>query len=170
MLQSAYKNQAGRRSPQGGTIRVHENGTSKPTLRLVVHEQLKGDVYRDIVRIPENYRRDSQDRLVPEGTVVKLIVSNGAPRTVFVWLRGTKGVKGETEPWIRMDDKTRNDLGVDQGQKYDFRIEHVNICGRLRWALDSSDPALRVAVQLGVISVVLGVLGLVVAIVSISCI
>ena len=36
---AAHKNQAGRRSPQGGTIRVHENGTSKPTLRLVVHER-----------------------------------------------------------------------------------------------------------------------------------
>ena len=152
-----------------GIQEVHENATSKPPMRLVVHKQLKGDVYRDIVRITENYRRDSQDRLVPEGTVVKLIVSNGASRTVFVWLRGMKGVEGETEPWIRMDDKTRNDLGVDRGQKYDFRIERVNICGRLRWALGSSDPALRVAVQLGVVSVVLGVLGLVVAIVSISC-
>ncbi len=129
-----------------GIQEVHENATSKPPMRLVVHKQLKGDVYRDIVRITENYRRDSQDRLVPEGTVVKLIVSNGASRTVFVWLRGMKGVEGETEPWIRMDDKTRNDLGVDRGQKYDFRIERVNICGRLRWALGSSDPALRVAV------------------------
>ena len=138
---------------------MQENATSKPEKRLEVHEQWKEDVYLDIVRIPENYRRDSQGRLVPEGTIVKLIVSNGASKTV--WLRG---MEGETAPWIRMDDKTRNDLRVDRGRRYDFRIECANICGKLRWALHSSNPALGIAVLLGVISVVLGGLGLLVAI------
>ena len=140
---------------------MHENETGRPERRLEVHEQLKGDVYRDIVRIAEKHRRDPQGRLVREGTIAKLIVSNGASK--IVWLRG---MQGETQPWIRMDDKTRNDLGVTRMQKYGFRIERIAICGQLRWALDSSDPALRIAVSLGGISLVLGVVGLLVALVS----
>ena len=140
---------------------MHENANRRQERRLQVHEQLKGDVYRDIVRIAEEHRRDSQGRLVREGTIARLIVSN--ERSKIVWLRG---MQGETRPWIRMDDKTRNDLGVIRLQKYGFRIERIAICGQLRWALDSSDPAVRIAVSLGGISVVLGVVGLLIALVS----
>ncbi len=108
---------------------MHESATGRPERHLEVHEQLKGDVYRDIVRIAEKHRRDCHGRLVREGTIVKLVVSNGASK--IVWLRG---MQGETRPWIRMDDKTRNDLGVTPMQEYGFRIEGVGICGQLRWA------------------------------------
>ena len=123
---------------------------------LQVQQQLKGDVYRDVVRIPEKHRKDSLGRMVPEGTIVKLTVS-GRRASKVVWLRGM----GDTaEAWILMDDKTRNDLGVTTTQEHDFRIERANAYRRLRWALDSSDPALCIATRLAVISVVLGVLGL----------
>ena len=38
-------------------------------MRLEVRQQLKGDIYRDIVRIPAEHRRDTQGRIVREGTV-----------------------------------------------------------------------------------------------------
>ena len=128
---------------------------------LEVRQQRTGDVYRDIVRIPERHRRDSQGRLVREGTIVKLVVSDGASR--IVWLRG---MEDTIEPWIRMDDQTRNDLGVVTKQEYDFRIERANVCRKLGWVLNSSDPALRIAGWLGATSVVLGVFGLIISIVS----
>ena len=120
---------------------------------LEVHQQCKGDVYRDVVRIPERHRKN-KGRIVPEGTIVKLSVSGGASKVV--WLRG---MVDTAEAWIRMDDKTRNDLGVATTQEHDFSIEPVNAYRRLRWALDSSDPALCIATRLAVISVVLGALG-----------
>lgn len=70
------------------------------------------------------------------------------------------------EPWIRMDDQTRNDLGVVTKQEYYFRIERANVCRKLGWVLNSSDPALRIAGRLGATSVVLGVFGLIISIVS----
>ena len=60
-----------------------------------------------------------------------------------------------------MDEKTRNDLGVVTGQTYHFRIERVRV-GRLRWALDSSNPAHYIAAWLAVISAALSILGFVV--------
>ena len=65
-------------------------------MRLEVHQQLKGDIYRDIVRIPEEHRRDTQGRIVREGTIVKIIVPG--EKSKVVWLRG---MEGETRPWIQ---------------------------------------------------------------------
>ena len=120
---------------------------------LEVHQQCKGDVYRDVVRIPERHRKN-KGRIVPEGTIVRLSVSGGASKVV--WLRGM----GDTaEAWIRMDDKTRNDLEVATMQEYDFRIENACICRKLGWALSSSDPALSIATRIAVTSVVLSAIG-----------
>ena len=60
-----------------------------------------------------------------------------------------------------MDEKTRNDLGVVTGQTYHFSIERVRV-ERLRWALDSSNPAHYIAAWLAVISAALSSLGFVV--------
>ena len=128
---------------------------------LEVHQQLSGDVYRDVVRIPERHRRDVRGRLVPEGTIVKLTVQGTGSRVV--WLRG---IEGTAESWIRMDDKTRNELGVVTNQEYYFSIERVGTWGKLRWALGSSDPALRIAAWLGVISVALAVISVLLAVVA----
>ena len=123
---------------------------------LQVHQQRKGDVYRDVVRIPERHRKNSLGRIVAEGTIVRLSVSGGASKVV--WLRG---MEDTAEAWIRMDDKTRNDLGVATMQEHDFRIEPVNACSyrKLLWALDSSDPALAIATRIAVTSVVLSAIG-----------
>ena len=126
---------------------------------LEVRRQLSGDVYRDVVRIPENHRRDVEGRHLAEGTIVKLTRTDGGASKV-VWLRG---IEGTTEPWIRMDDKTRNELGVVPNQEYYFEIDTVKAYGKLRWALNSSDPALRIAAWLAVIAVVLGVFSVVLA-------
>ena len=120
---------------------------------LEVHQQCKGDVYRDVVRIPERHRKN-KGRIVPEGTIVKLSVSGGA--STVVWLRGM----GDTaEAWIRMDDKTRNDLGVATMQEHHFSIENACICRKIGWALNSSDPALSIATWIAVTSVVLSAIG-----------
>ena len=47
---------------------MHEKATST-SKSLEVHQQLKGGVYRDVVRIAEKHRRYSQGRLAPEGTI-----------------------------------------------------------------------------------------------------
>ena len=139
-----------------------DSGSANPVMLLKVHQQLRGDVYRDVVRIPEKHRRDVKGRRVPEGTIVRLTVSDGGASKV-VWLRG---IEGEAKPWIRMDDKARNELGVVTNQEYYFTIERVRTCGKLCWALDSSDPAVCLAAWLAVISVALGVLSVALALLA----
>ena len=121
-------------------------------MQLEVHDQFKADIYRDVVRIPEEHRKWPDGRPIREGKIVRLHM---ADRSAVVWLRG---MENETKPWIRMDDKTRNDLGVDRKQNYEFKIEKVWPYGRLKWVLDSSDPALRITAWIALISLGLGVL------------
>ena len=59
-----------------------------------------------------------------------------------------------------MDDKTRNDLGIVTGREYEFEIENVSRWRKIKWALDSSDQALRITVWIALISLLLGVLSL----------
>ena len=130
-------------------------------MRLEVHQQLERDIYRDIVRIPEEHRRDTQGRIVREGTIVKIIVPGEMSKVV--WLRG---MEGETKALIRMDDKTRNALGLGTNQQYDFKIQSVGCYRKFRWASDSSDPVVCIATWLGAISVTLGVIGVLMAVIA----
>ena len=130
-------------------------------MRLEVHQQRKVDIYRDIVRIPEEHRRDTQGRIVREGTIVKIIVTG--KKSKVVWLRG---IEGETRPRIQMDDKTRNDLELGTEQQYDFKIKSVGCYRKFRWAFDSSDPVVYIATWLGMISVALGLIGVLMAFIA----
>ncbi|MBI5886728.1 MAG: hypothetical protein HZB85_09155 [Deltaproteobacteria bacterium] len=125
-------------------------------MKLIVHQVDKEDVYRDIVRIPEVYRLDASGSKISEGTVCK-ITANG--QSSFAILRG---LKNETRKVIRVDGKLRDKLKIKDkdGEEVRFDFKKVGLCGEFMWAWDASDPAYRVAARLALLSVILGLLGL----------
>jgi hypothetical protein len=128
-------------------------------MKLQVRKALAEDVYRDIARIPEAHRLDVGGRLIPEGTVCRVLAGC---RKAFVVLRG-KGDCSDAAIWL--DERTRNLLNVNLGEEAEFQLKKVRLWGQLRWAWDSADAAYRVAARLAVLSVVLGLLGLGVAVI-----
>jgi hypothetical protein len=144
----------------------------KITVKLAVRQVVEADVYRDIVRIPEVHRYDTLGKRVPDGTICLLRV-RGTARERRIALRGCGKV---TEAVVKMDEKTREDLGVTLNAEYDFEIEPQGWLGELRFVWTAHNPAYRVAGRLGVLSGVLGVLGvalgvlsLVLAVAGIAC-
>ena len=95
---------------------------------LEVHRLATEDIYRDLVRIPEQHRRDARGRRIRESTICRIGVED---RSTLVSVRGTIG---ETEAIIRMDEKTRLDLGITDGNGYDFELEPVGWVRQFQWA------------------------------------
>jgi hypothetical protein len=129
-------------------------------VRLTVQRANLEDVYRDIGRIPEDHRKDSRGSTVKEGSVCKVSVGQ---KHSFVLLRG---LQDSQDAVIRLDERKRNELGLNLGDTADFSFSKVRLWGELRWAWQASDPAYRVSARLGVLSLVLGLIGLFLGILS----
>lgn len=71
-----------------------------------------------------------------------------------------------TEPAIWLDERMRNRLGLKDGQEVEFSFRPVWLVGQTCWAWNASDPAYRVAARLAVLSLALGVIGLILGILS----
>ncbi len=121
-------------------------------MKLTVHEALKEDVYRDLVRVPEVHRKDMEGRTIAEAEVRRIRIGS---RTAFVVLRGWKDT---SEATIRLDERTRNLLGVDLGENLEFSFESAWF-GGLRWAWNSTDIAYRTMAKLALLSVLLSLFG-----------
>jgi len=126
-----------------------------PTLRVV--PAAKEDVYRDIVRCAEEFRRDDKGRLIPEGTVCRIEVGK---RAAFGLIRGVRGIENDPkQPSIYLDERLRASLGVEPGTEVGVSFRTARF-GEFWWAWNSSDPAYRAMARLAVLSVALGLLGL----------
>jgi hypothetical protein len=125
---------------------------------LTVRQLPTEDIYKDLFRIPEHFRTDPEGRPILESTICK--VSTG-DRSILLWARGATG---ETKQVLRIDDKTRNALGVAWNSEHDFSLQPVGWLGHVKWACRASDQVTRIAAWLGVLSVILGLLGLILGI------
>jgi hypothetical protein len=123
--------------------------------KLKVRQIPEEDVYKDIVRIPEGYRIDKKGNTIEESTACWI---GGAPRRSVAVLRGWQR---STSAEIHMDEKTRNRLGVQLDECYDFRFRPAGQWGQLLWAWNASETGYRVASRLAVIGLMLGVLALI---------
>jgi hypothetical protein len=132
-------------------------------VKLRVVKADRQDVYRDIVRIPEQFRQASDGTTVPEGEVCKITV-RGNRRIAFVILRGKEDSQ-EQDVWL--DERTRNRLGVLPGDEICLEMETAGLWGQWKWAWSSSDPAYRVSARLALLSVVLGAVGVLLGLVSV---
>jgi hypothetical protein len=126
-------------------------------MKLKVRMIEVGEVYKDRVRIPVQFREG-----IREGHICKLVTGNQLSKLIEL-----RGAAGFDQPCIFMDLATRQELRLQEGSEYDFTIQSVGWPGQMLWAWRSSDPAVRIAAKLGVLSVVLGLLSIIVAIVPI---
>ena len=132
----------------------------KHYIRLRVKKASSEDVYRDIVRVPELYRKDSKGKTIPEGNVCKISSKNNS---IFAIVRG-KGDAEEESIWL--DERERNLLGLLVGEEVEFKLKSVGLLGQICWGWRASDIAYRVATRLAVASVVFGILGFLLGILS----
>ena len=123
-------------------------------MKLMILASAKEDVYRDIVRVPEQYRLDRKCAVVPEGSVCKLTV---ARRTAYAIVRG---YTESMEPCIHMDERLRNLLSITKGAEVEVQFALAGLWGEFLWAWKASDPAYRVAAKMALLSVALGLMGL----------
>ena len=129
-------------------------------MKLLVRPANREDIYKDIARVPEPYRLDSRGLTIREGSVCK--VSAGS-RHSFVLLRG---LLDSGDAVICLDERKRNELGLNSGDSADLKLKKVGLWGEFRWAWHASDPAYRVSARLGLLSLVLGAIGLILGLMS----
>jgi hypothetical protein len=120
--------------------------------KLKVHEAVKDEVYKDMVRVFWKERGPIQ-----HNGIVKLSVKNHRPRYLAI-----RGLDAKEKEYIFLDWMTRKDLGgLEIGDECEFTLEEVGLLGKLIWAWRSSDPAARVATWIAIWSAILGITGLV---------
>lgn len=72
-----------------------------------------------------------------------------------------RGAVEQLNGGIMLDEITRKALEVEQGMTFDFRIEHAGVFQQIRWACTLADAGPRIAAWLAVISIALGIAGLI---------
>lgn len=125
-------------------------------MRLTVCQSAKEDVFRDLVRIPEAQRLDRRERPIENGAICKITVRD---KSILATVRGCG--EDELPPYVFLDRKQRDALGVSPPTAYDFDLRPVWLIGQCRWGWHASDPAYRLAARLGLLSVTLSVVSVV---------
>jgi hypothetical protein len=107
-----------------------------------------------MARINKKYRSTEDGKRVARNTICSVTI-NG--KTKLLALRGCR----DKEPKILLDSSTRHELSVEVGQNCEVSIQRVHWFGYWKWAWGAADPAYRLTAQISLISLALGVIGLI---------
>jgi hypothetical protein len=118
-------------------------------MRLMVHQVLKDDIFRDMVRVHRSHREG-----INAGQIIR-VSANG--KTVLAVARGAPA--NDTNG-IWLDDAMRSRLSLKENTTAEFKIEKGSWYHEFAWMWHSSNPVNRTAGRLGMISFVLGLFGL----------
>jgi hypothetical protein len=118
--------------------------------RLIVKQLHFEDVFQDMARLALEHR--------PHAKAGKVIVLKVGGRTARALARGAPGRDATS---IYLDDATRDRLEVSAGQQVDLEIERGRFWDEFLWGWHATNAVTRVAARLGIVSVGLGLLGLV---------
>jgi len=121
--------------------------------KSLVSEAIREDVHKGWIRVSEDLRGD-----IPNGAYVQVIANNNK---VCCQVRGTPNEIG----CVRIAEWYRNVLGWTEppSSEIELEIKEVGLLGRINaWSLHPDD-IVRVAIALGIISVGLGLLGVILA-------
>lgn len=113
------------------------------------------DVYRNMVRLHAGDRKG-----IPEGRIC-VIKANGHVRPMIVRGIASSAATGS----IMMDELTRESFGVTENHPYLFQIRQANLFQRLWWSATVADPGARIAAWLGLVSLAIGLLSFVLALI-----
>ena len=120
---------------------------------LRVLEIAHDDVYRDIVRVPEAFRKTARGT-IPEGCICRVTYGS---RSAYLIVRGS-AERDEAAVW--MDERTRSRLHIVAGNNCRFDLRKAGLWGGLCWALRAADMSYRIMATLGLVSVGSGLIGL----------
>lgn len=122
----------------------------KAYVTLTVIELTTADVFQDMARVHLKHRQG-----IPAGSLFRL--SHGTCSAMLV----ARGARANRRGCIAIDLKTRNKLGIGAyNEPVELTLAKANIFDALIWGWHASEPIARIAVRLGVLSLVLGALGL----------
>jgi hypothetical protein len=131
-------------------------------VKLEVRSGLHDDNHLDTARIPVKYRKTRQGILIDSGSVCRIYcIETG--KEAYVIARGLAG----DAPRIRIDHHVRQKLGVTNHQTYDFDLKQADFCGEVWWALHATDTQYSFAAKVSLISLALGIVGIVIAIIPV---
>jgi hypothetical protein len=122
--------------------------------KLTVHEMPVKDSWKDMARIPKDHRVDVDGNHIRRAKICKVTIGE---KQKLLAVRGCL----EKDARILLDSPTRIDLGVRAGESYEVELCPVGWLGYWRWAWAAADPAYRVPAQISLISLILGVIGLI---------
>jgi hypothetical protein len=94
----------------------------------------------------------------PHSKAGRVIVLRARDKTARALARGAPSRDTKS---IYLDDATRDRLGLSSGESVDFTIEKGGFWDEFVWGWQATNAVTRVGTRLGVLSVVLGFLGLV---------
>lgn len=121
--------------------------------KLTVHELPVEDCWKDMARVPKDHRRDVSGKRIRRAKICKVTIGD---KNKLLAIRGCP----EKDARILLDSPTRIDLDVRVGEPHEVELRPVWWLGYWRWAWGAADPAYRVPAQISLISLVLGVIGL----------
>ncbi len=126
---------------------------TKSLLSLTIHELPVEDCWKDIVRVPREFRVDANGKRIRRAKICEVTI-NGKSKLLAV--RGCP----EKDARMLVDSPTRHDLEIDIGKAYEVELRPVWWFGYWKWAWSAADPAYRVPAQISMISLLLGIIGL----------
>lgn len=113
---------------------------------LTVCQADEEDVYRDVIRIPKEYRKNIKGVEIPSGTICKVVVGN-VPAYAIV-----RGKSQATDANIYIDAFLRKKLSVSLKEKINVSLSEANLIGKGWWALNTTDPGYRISAWIAVFS------------------
>ena len=128
-------------------------------IELTVRSARFDDVYKDVARIGRNDRGKLRT-----GQIYTFSINGQSAHLVL------RGVGTQSRGSILIDEPTRRRLGVQYGKPYQFEVRELGFFTELWWGWTASDPTVRsmsrvavISLGLGALSVILAVLGVVLA-------
>lgn len=131
-------------------------------MELTVKRLSDEDGWRDMVRIPHEFRKDINNDHISRGRVVRITVND---KSGYVVVRGYEPKQDEMHTGVILIDLTwRGKLKVKADKNYDFKLEKVGWWAEWLWIWRANDPLIRIPAQISLISFFLGILALLLAI------
>jgi hypothetical protein len=124
-------------------------------VELTVKSAALSDVFGDMARVNKDYRPFAK-----AGRVIRIRCEGKMVRAV------ARGEPAGGKDRIILDSSTRQKLGVKLNTPTNFTFEMADSWDEFVWAWQATDAMPRIAARLGLISVILGLIGLGLGIVS----
>jgi len=126
------------------------------SVKLTIVAANNEDVFHDMARVDVKHRPGTK-----AGQIVKVTIGN---KNAFLVARGAPSRQKNS---LSLDSATRTKLGVSKNNEYDVDISPAGFFGQLNWAWQATDAMPRIAARLAVLSVILGLVGFALGLISI---